>query len=123
MNAQIKSATSLITLALFGLAFLCDANAGSVRSKRHTSEQIQTCISEIGRNANYENASRVVHWIAALNQRNLVEMEIKIETSVSLKSDDVVAREYRTVCVTGTMGDLVDFRIDVVGTDLEMGGE
>ncbi len=123
MNTRIKPITSLITLALFTLAALGDANASSERSKRHTSEQIQACISRIARHADYDNASRVVHWIDTAKQRSLVEMEIKIATSVYLSNDNAVTREYMAFCVVGTMGDLIKFRIDAVGSDREMDGK
>lgn len=117
MNIQIKSTMSLVILGIFGLTFLCDAQASSERHKRRTDEQIEACIFEVGRHANYDNATRVVHRIAAFNQRNLVELEMKIETSVTLGIDDAVARTYRSSCVTGIMGDLVEFRIVAVPTD------
>ena len=115
MNKQIKLATSLTTMAVLGIAVISDANAKTDRFRHSTNKQIQTCVSEIGRHADYGDASRVVHRIVALKQRNLVELEIKVETSVHLKSDGDIARKYTASCVTGTMGDLVKFRIAADG--------
>lgn len=115
MNDRFKAISSVTLLFLLGLSVCPDATASSVPAKRGTSEQIQTCVAEIAKHANYDNASRVVHWVAALDQRSLVEMEIRVETSVYLNSGDGVAREYTASCVTGTMGNLVKFHIDVLG--------
>lgn len=46
-------------------------------------------------------------------------MEIRIETSVCLKSENDVAREYTASCVTGTMDKLVKFRVNAVRLDSE----
>ena len=115
MNEVAKITISLTMLALFGFALPCNADAGSPRARHDTGEQIEACISEIGRHADYGDASRVVHWVARLNQKNLVETEIRIETSVYLNSEAPV-REYAASCVTGTMGDLVKFRFNEVGS-------
>ena len=116
MNTRINSTTSLVTLALLISTVVGDANAGSVRNERHTSKQIQACVSEIARHADYDNAYRVVHSVDAIKQRNLIETEIRIETSVYLRNGDRVAREYSVFCVIGTMGDLVKLRVEKVGT-------
>ena len=111
-NDRIKSISSLTILVLLGLSLVSHADAGSSRFRHLTDEQIQVCVSEIGRHANDDNASRVVHRIVGLDQRNLEEMEIRVETSVYLKSEGDLAREYRASCIIGTMRDLVRFRID-----------
>jgi hypothetical protein len=113
----MKIAASLTLLVLLGLSVVSNANAVSDRKMRRTSEQIQTCVSEIGRHADYDNAVRVVHWVAAMEQRNLEGLEMKVETSVYLRSDGDVIREYRASCVTGTMGKIVKFRIEAVQSD------
>ncbi len=112
MNDRIKTLTSVTALVLLGFAVVPDANAGTVPATRGTSEPIQACVAEIRKHADYSDASRVVHTVSALDQRNLVEMEITVETSIYLKSDDGVARAYTVSCLTGTLGDLVKFRID-----------
>ena len=113
MNNRIKTISSATLLFLLSLAAVPDASAGFVPATRGTSVPIQTCVAEMGKHLDYGDASRVVHWIAKFDQRNLVEMVITIETSVYLKGDDGATRAYTSSCVTGTMGDLVDFRIDV----------
>ena len=113
MNGRIKTFSSAAAMVLLGFAIVPDAGAGSVPATRGTSEPIQACVAEIGNHADYGDASRVVHLVAALDQRNLVEMEITVETSVYMKND-VVAREYTASCVTGSLGKLLKFHIDGV---------
>ena len=112
MNKRIKTISSATLLFLLGFAAVPDASAGFVPATRGTSVPIQNCVAEMGKYLDYGDASRVVHWIAEFDQRNLVEMVIRIKTSVYLNSDDGASRTYTASCVTGTMGDLVDFRID-----------
>lgn len=112
MNKRIKTISSVTALVLLGLTVVPVANAGTVPATRGTAEPIQACVAEIRKHADYDNAFRVVHTVAALDQKNLIEMEIRIETSVYLNSDDGVARKYTASCVTGIMGDLVEFDID-----------
>jgi hypothetical protein len=109
-NIGSKSILSLSMLTLLGLSLTCDANAAQTHGKARDNRQIQACVAEIGRHANYDEASRVVHHVTTLEQRNIVEMQIGIETTVHLKGDDT-AREYRASCVTDSMGKLVKFRL------------
>jgi hypothetical protein len=104
--------TSLTALALFGMTVTSDVNAAFGRDKDSADKQIQACVAEVGRHANYGDASRVLHRISSLNQRNLVELKIRIETSVFSKSEEAVVREFTASCVTDPMGDVVKFRID-----------
>jgi len=115
MNHLTKTISSVTFLSLLGLAICPDAIAGSVPISRGTDKPIETCVAEIRKHADYVNASRVVHQISKLDQHNFIEMEMTVDTVVYLKSDDGVAREYTATCVTGIMGDLLEFRIDAVG--------
>lgn len=109
MNTGLKTAMSLSIAALLGLSLTCNVNAAQTHGKARTDKQIQACVAEIGLHANYDKASRVVHRVESLEQRNLAEMTIGIETTVFLKDEDF-DREYRASCVTDTMGRLVEFR-------------
>jgi hypothetical protein len=117
MSMQLKSISSLTILVLLGLSVVSEADAGTSRFRHLTDAQIQVCVAEIGRHADYADASRVVHEIVALEQRNLEEMEISVETSVYLQSDGDLPREYRVSCVTGTRRDLVKFHIAPLDAD------
>jgi hypothetical protein len=53
----------------------------------------------------------VVHWISELEQKNLEELEIRIETAVFRDKQDIATHNYEASCVTGPLGKLVSFRI------------
>ena len=111
MNTRTKPVVSLSVLALFTLAMTCDANAAPLHKDRRTSDQIETCVAAIGEYADYSAASRIVHVVSRLEQRNYEELEIRVATTVYGASDAHVMRSYTASCVTATMGDLVRFRI------------
>lgn len=110
MYDRIKIISSITMLAILGLAGAPNANSATVSAQRGTSLPIQTCIAEIGENVDYGNASRVVHRVTSLDQKNLVELEIRIKTSVYMKGDDV-ATEYTTSCITSALGKVVSIRV------------
>lgn len=111
MITRPKSIMSLITLSLFGLAFACDASIASDRERRAAAEDIQTCVSEINRNADYSGASKVVHWVVDLNQMNVAELEVRIDTTIYERDDGEILKELSSTCVTGALGSLVRFRM------------
>ena len=112
MKLRTRTLTSLTTLAVFGLTVASGAAAASSRYEHRADEQIQACVVEVGKYADYRDASRVLHRVATLNQKNLIELEIRIETSIFSATDDMLVREYAVSCVTDTMGDVVKFRIN-----------
>ncbi len=117
MTRQAKSAFSLTTVFLLGLTLACDASAEGAWGQQRTDEQIQTCVAEIGKHANYSNASRVIHRVTELDQKNLIELEIRVETFVYGRDDTAAVTAYSASCTTETMGDLVNFRISAVRPD------
>jgi hypothetical protein len=116
MSMSWKSLLSLSLVLLLGLTLSCDASATQSRDKSRTKGQIEACLNEIGRHADYTDAARVVHWIASLEQKNLVELRIVIDTTVVLTAT-ARTRDYRASCVTDSMGGVVDFRIDTTRAD------
>jgi len=112
VNYRIRTLTSLTLLAFLGLTVASDVNAAFGRDKDSADQQIQACVAEVGRHADYDDASRVVHRVFSLDQRNLVELVIRIETSVFSKADETIVRGYMASCVTDTMADVVRFRIN-----------
>ena len=101
-------------LALLGLTMTCDANADSNREQRRTIKQVRSCVAEIAKHANYDDASRAFHLVERLKQKNLVELEIRIETSVYVSDGEPATRKYKTSCLVAGLGILVDFRIDAI---------
>ena len=121
MTNQGKSTLSLSMLALLGLTITCDAYADSNRDQRRMIKQVRSCVAEIAKHANYDDASRAIHWVDTLKQKNLVELEIRIETTVYAVDGEPATRKYKTSCLVAGLGNLVDFRIDVM--DLDPGAE
>ncbi len=58
MSIQFKSILSLTILVLLGLSVVSKADAGPSCSTPFTVGQIQVCVSDNGRNADPDNASR-----------------------------------------------------------------
>jgi hypothetical protein len=112
MNNPLKSFSSLLLAMLLGPVLSCDAGATPSRDQLRSARQIEACLAEIGRHADYSNADKVVHWVASLEQKNLVELRVVVDTTVVLAATDRT-RVYRASCVTDTMGGIADFRIDV----------
>ncbi len=111
MTYSLKSLLSLSLVILPGLLLSCDATAAQSRDQVRTSRQIQACLDEISRHADYDAAIKVVHWVASLEQRNRVELRIVVNTTVVLEAA-ARPREYRASCVTDTLGGIVDFRLE-----------
>ena len=115
MTNRQKLHTTLIALLATGFVASA-ANASTSRDAARVDSYIQPCILEIAKQADYGEARKVVHRVARLDQRNLVEMEIKVITSVHTGPDEGVAREYRTTCRVAGLGDLVKFNMNDVPT-------
>ena len=121
MNDREKKTLSLSTLALLSLTMTCDAYADTNRDQRRTIKQVRSCVAEIAKHANYDDASRAFHLVERLNQKNLVELEIRIETSVYSADGEPATRKYMTSCLVAALGRLEDFRIDAM--ELNPGAE
>ena len=106
MKTTMKSLVSVSVLAMLGLTLSCDATA---RVKYRTEQQINACVAAIGDHADYSDAERVVHRVTRLRQRNVAELEIRVDTAVY--GEDGV-REFAASCVTDTRGNLVKFRVN-----------
>lgn len=102
---------SLAMLAGLGLTLSGNALAGSERVMARTNPHIEACVMEISKQVDYSNATRVVHEVDWLNQKNLVELEIGITTSVFFGDDETTTRIYRTACTTGNLADVIKVRV------------
>lgn len=114
MNRNFKALTSLTVLACLSLAATCSAAATESSGASRTKLQIDACVAEISRRADYSGASRVVHFIEKLAQKNLAELEITAVTSVYTGDRGRPVREYTAVCITGTDGEIVSFRLGAI---------
>lgn len=72
---------------------------------------IEACIAAIRRHVDYSQAARVRHWVTSVRQKNLIETETEIETSMTASGEDTASHRYRVRCVTGVLIDVVEFRI------------
>ena len=111
MSHRVKSLSSLLVLAMLGLTLTGTARADTVMGERVTNLQIDACVSQINRHADYTQAHRVVHLVDRLSQKNLVELEVGINTSVYVGDDEAATRIYTTRCTTDTLGGVVSFRV------------
>ena len=102
---------SLAMLVSLGLTLTCDAHAESDRAAKRTDSHIKACVAEISKEANYADATRVVHVVDRLNQKNLVELDIGVTTSVYADDEKVAVRTYRTACTTGHFANVVKLRV------------
>lgn len=106
-----KSVVSLSTAAILCLAFAFNATAGTTRDKLRSQKNIETCIVEVNKNANYGEATRVVHWVVDTQQLSLATVRIRIETDVYSRETELATARYVSTCVTGSFGDVERFRI------------
>ena len=119
MTNQAKTTLSLSILALFGVTMTCDAYADSNRDERRTLKQVRSCVSEIAKHVDYNGASQATHWVDRLTQKNLAELEIRIETTVYAASSETANRKYRTTCVVAGAQSLIKFRINPIEPNSE----
>ncbi len=106
INRQlILAAAAAITLVTFAGA------AGAADKKEAYAEEVQSCVAEVGRNANYDDATRVRHTVRIVRETRL-RYVFTISTSVFTDSDITAAREYTAYCVARGAGAPLKFRIE-----------
>jgi predicted nucleotidyltransferase len=113
---------SFAMLVSLGLTLTCDAHAESDRAAKRTNSHIKACVTEISKEANYADATRVVHVVDRLNQKSLVELDIGVTTSVYSVDEDVAVRIYRTACTTGHFANVVKLHVAKTGTSADRKG-
>jgi len=74
--------------------------------------EIGMCVAEVGKRADYEGARRVVHRVVNVDQKNLAEQRISIDTLVYTADGETVTREYASRCVTLGALRVVSFKIE-----------
>jgi hypothetical protein len=111
MANRIMTVSSLAIAAMLLLAPGSTTRAETEMAERLTNRQIDSCVAEIGKRADYAEAHRVVHLVDRLDQKNLVELEVGITTNVYVGDDEAAARVYRTRCTTDTLADVIKLRV------------
>ena len=97
-----------LALAATGLAATAGAHEPGVKGM---DTEIGMCVTEVVKRANYAEARRVVHRIIDIDQKNLAEQRISIDTLVFTADGDTVTREYASRCVTRGALKVVSFKI------------
>lgn len=114
MVIQNHTGLAVLVLALMALAVPTVSESATGRDARNKGKEIQICVAEIRKRADYGDATRVVHTVAA-EQKNIAEQQFRINTLVYSGSKETAVREYYSLCVTRGPIELVSFRIDGTG--------
>ena len=110
MTTYTKTMTTLSALLLLGLSATSNADAGTARDQYRTQSEVQSCVAEIAKHVDYADAARVVHQVKEIRQKNLVEVEMTIETSIYPADANGEAREFLSSCVVAQLGKVVKLR-------------
>ena len=114
MTVTTRSLMPVLTTmfaALLALSLSCDASAATDRQQVRAEKLIAPCVAELAKHADLADAERVVHWVSDLEQKNLVEMRIRIDTDVYAGEGDEVRKQYSSTCDVSGPGKVVKFRI------------
>ncbi len=101
----ILAAAAAITLVTVGGA------ASAANTKVPYAKEVQSCVAEVGRHANYDEATRIRHTIVIVKETRM-RYVFTIGTSVFTDSDVTPAREYTAYCVARGNGTPLKFRIE-----------
>ncbi len=113
MNTRKSTATHILSAAaLFILAGLASAAEGSWQE---IETEINSCVSAIAEQANYDDATHVRHDVVGVKERT-VGYKLTIETSIYSDTGDAAIREYTTSCVVN--GNNVPMKFSINETDL-----
>lgn len=104
---------AVLVLALLSLAVPAVSESSTDRHAGSKGKEIQICVAEIRKRANYGEATRVVHTVAE-ERKNIAEQQFRINTLIYSGSKETAVREYYSLCVTRGPIELVSFRIDNV---------
>lgn len=90
-----KALTSVAVIGLFTFAspvFAEDSTPAGIR------DEVNSCVAEVRKHADYSDAVRVRHEIVAVERRT-VGYTLNIDTSVFAAADQAAIREYAATCV------------------------
>jgi len=113
MNTRKSIATQILSAAaLFILAGLASAAEGSWQE---IETEINSCVSAIAEQANYDGATHVRHTVVGVKERT-VGYKLTIETSIYSDTSDAAIREYATSCVVN--GDNAPMKFSISESDV-----
>ena len=113
MNTRKSTATHILSAAaLFILAGLASAAEGNWQE---IEAEINSCVSEIAEQANYDDATHVRHDVVGVKERT-VGYKLTIETSIYSDTGDAAIREYATSCVVN--GDNAPMKFSISESDV-----
>lgn len=117
MMNTTKTFASLAAITLLGYSVTAGADDSPDRDELRTQSEAESCVAEIAKRADYDGATRVVHLVTELRQKNLVEVELKIDTSIYQDEISGATRAYETSCVVAQLGKVVEVRMESVETN------
>ncbi len=98
------------TLAIAGLVFSASASALPGFSTPAPESSIQSCVAQIGEQANYDNAGRVHHEVETTDRR-VSGHKMNIKTTVYDLDSGAAIREYATICAVSGQSETKKFKI------------
>ena len=114
---KTKTFASLAALVLLGYSVTSVAHDSQGRDELRTQSEAESCVAEIAKRADYDGAKRVVHRVTELRQKNLIEVELTIDTSIYQDEISGATRGYETSCVVAQLGKVVEVRMASVEKD------
>lgn len=114
MRTPVKTIAYFAAPFLLGFSVTSGAEADQSRDEVRTQAEAVSCVAEIGKRVDYEGAKRVVHTVTGLRQKNLVEVELTIDTSIFQDEVSGATRGYETSCVVAQLGKVVEVRVESV---------
>lgn len=112
MKISKQTLTTVLStvLAVAGLAAASNASATLEFPIPAPMNSIKHCVAEIGEQANYENAVRVLHEVD-FEERRVSGYKIKIDTTVFGADGTKVIREYATFCAVSANSETKAFKM------------
>ena len=98
------------SLAIAGLVISGSAFALPGFSEQAPESSIKLCVAQIGEQANYADAGRVLHEVDS-KERRVSGHKISIKTTVFDADSGVAIREYATICAVSDDAETKKFKI------------
>ncbi|NQV86037.1 MAG: hypothetical protein HQ492_03070 [Woeseiaceae bacterium] len=99
-----------VPIALAGLVISASAIAMPGFSEQAPMSSVEQCVAEIGKQANYDRAARVINEVDS-KERRVGGYTIMIDTKVFAAEGSEILREYATVCAVSDQSETKVFKI------------